>query len=49
MANRPTYQRRGYALEEPMEAFLARDDHKRMKGGAVSGAGNGFWNLYFTL
>jgi hypothetical protein len=34
----PTHQRRGYALEEPDEAFITRDGRERMQGGAVSNA-----------
>jgi hypothetical protein len=37
VANRPTHQWRRDTFEEPMETFLARDGHQRMKGGPVSG------------
>ena len=36
-ADHPTHQWRGDTPEKPMEAFLARDGHQRVQGGAVSG------------
>ena len=36
-ADHPTHQWRGDTPEKAMEAFLARDGHQRVQGGAVSG------------